>query len=280
MKLFPVIVLLLIIVGIGIYYSVPPTDDAKDEIVQESQTTETLPVPPPPAETPEVKHPVPEPQINADSITEKPKEETPVVVEQKQPLPSLAESDDIVKQLLNESVGDTLVSRVFRQTGIIQRFVATIDSLPRKKLAIKVRLTMPVAGTFLAQKDANNTITVAAKNAARYRPYMQLLSMLKTDQFVKWYTQFYPLIQEAYDELGYKERYFNDRFIEVIDHLLKTPKVVGPVQLVQPKVFYQYADPALEALSAGQKILLRIGSVNRAIVKARLIEIRNSLARS
>ena len=49
---------------------------------------------------------------------------------------------------------------------------------------------------------------------------MQLLDMLDTEQCVKWYTHFYPLIQEAYDALGYKDWYFNDSFIYVIDHLL------------------------------------------------------------
>ena len=102
--------------------------------------------------------------------------------------------------------------------------------------------------------------------------------MLEMEQFVKLYMRFYPLIQEAYDALGYKNRYFNDRFIFVIDHLLKTPEVIGTIQLVQPKVFYEYADPALESLSAGQKILLRIGPANMAILKAKLVEIRKGLA--
>jgi hypothetical protein len=41
---------------------------------------------------------------------------------------------------------------------------------------------------------------------------------------------------------------------------------------------YQYADPKLEALSAGQKTLLRMGSDNVATVKAKLHELRTLLA--
>jgi len=48
---------------------------------------------------------------------------------------------------------------------------------------------------------------------------------------------------------------------------------------VQPKVFYVYADPKLEALSAGQKILLRMGSANAEQIKAKLREIRQALTR-
>jgi hypothetical protein len=38
---------------------------------------------------------------------------------------------------------------------------------------------------------------------------------------------------------------------------------------------YQFADPALESRSAGQKILLRMGAENAATVKAKLLELRS-----
>jgi len=47
---------------------------------------------------------------------------------------------------------------------------------------------------------------------------------------------------------------------------------------VRPKVFYQFADPELEALSAGQKILIRIGPDQAARVKGRMAELRQALA--
>jgi hypothetical protein len=77
--------------------------------------------------------------------------------------------------------------------------------------------------------------------------------------------------------LGYPGTYFNDRVVEVIDHLIATPEIEGPLGLVQPKVLYEFADPKLEQLSAGQKILLRIGRANADKVKAKLREIRQAL---
>ena len=55
------------------------------------------------------------------------------------------------------------------------------------------------------------------------------------------------------------------------------PEVDGPVRLVQPRVLYEFADPKLEQLSAGQKILLRIGRANELKVKGKLREIRQAL---
>jgi len=44
--------------------------------------------------------------------------------------------------------------------------------------------------------------------------------------------------------------------------------------LSQPKVLYEYADPSLQSMSAGQKIMVRMGPENEAKVKAKLREVR------
>jgi hypothetical protein len=62
--------------------------------------------------------------------------------------------------------------------------------------------------------------------------------------------------------------------VEVIDHLLQTPDIRGPIELKQGRVFYEYADPALEARSAGQKLLLRMGTQNASVIKGKLKELR------
>jgi hypothetical protein len=61
--------------------------------------------------------------------------------------------------------------------------------------------------------------------------------------------------------------------------MLAAPDVDVAAKLVRPKVFYVYADPDLEASSAGQKILMRMGSENAAKVKTRLRAIRAELER-
>jgi len=89
--------------------------------------------------------------------------------------------------------------------------------------------------------------------------------------------RFHPLLQQAYRELGYPQGNFNDRLVAVIDHLLATPAIEGPLRVVQPKVLYEFADPELEARSAGQKLLLRMGTANAARVKNWLREFRRQI---
>jgi hypothetical protein len=114
-------------------------------------------------------------------------------------------------------------------------------------------------------------------NYERYRPLVQLFKSADTQQLVTIYTRYYPLFQEAYENLGHPPKYFNDRVIQVIDHLLATPDLKGPIALAQPNMQFEYADPKIEALSAGQKAMIRMGSENSAAVKAKLRDLRREL---
>ena len=86
------------------------------------------------------------------------------------------------------------------------------------------------------------------------------------------------LFQEAYEAQGYPDGYFNDRLVEVIDHLLATPEPRGMLELVQNEANYEYVDEELEALSAGQKALLRLSPEGRQAVKDRMRALRGALA--
>jgi len=264
-------ILLLLIAGAGAYYYYFEIDKPANKPPQVA-TTAPLQLP---AETApdDIQHPLTEaPVVIGSSSGEKPAEAEP-----EEPLPTLEESDTRIKAILAEFIGNDLVSKIFQQQGIIHRFVVTIDSLPANEIPMRYRLPPATPGTFRVEKQTADTFTIDPANYGRYEIYVQLLDKLDSEQFFKWYKHFYPLIQQDYDTLGYKNRYFNDRFVFAIDNLLQTPEVVGTIKLIQPNVFYKYSDPALKKLSAGQKILLRIGPDNMSIVKAKLTELRKLL---
>ena len=54
----------------------------------------------------------------------------------------------------------------------------------------------------------------------------------------------------------------------------------GPISSDRPWVRYEFADPALEALPAGSKMLLRMGPENARRLKAKLAELRSAIARA
>jgi len=192
-------------------------------------------------------------------------------------LPALDQSDAALRETLASLVGQKNLEQLFNPQNLVRRIVATVDNLPREKAAQRLMPVKPANGPFLVSGDGEYR-TVSAQNAARYRSYVALAESVDTAKLVAAYVRYYPLFQQAYRELGYPQGYFNDRLVQVIDHLLEAPEIKGPVKLVQRKVLYEFADGELEARSAGQKILMRIGLENAARLKAKLHDLRRTLA--
>jgi len=190
------------------------------------------------------------------------------------PLPMLNESDSTVEEEFKDVVTNTSLSELLLFKTFIRNFVVIIDNLTAKMLPQKYYFFRPPGGTFMVQLTEDDVIYLDSDNFQRYTPFINLINTLDIDRLAQIYTYLYPLFQEAYVELGYPDRYFNDRLIHVIDTLLDTKDMSGPVKLVQPKVYYKYADPELEALNAGQKLLIRIGPQNTTLIKARLMELK------
>ena len=191
------------------------------------------------------------------------------------PLPPLAESDGPLDEALVTLLGHKLPQFVYPK-NMIHRIVATVDNLTRDHVALRLMPVKPVPEIPNTENIGENLV-LSAQNAERYRNYVRLIDAVPIDAAVALYARFYPLFQEQYESLGYPGKYFNDRVVEVIDHLLTTPEVEEPLRLVQPRVLYEFADPKLEKLSAGQKILLRMGHANQVKLKAKLLEIRRAL---
>ncbi len=190
-----------------------------------------------------------------------------------QPLPPLNASDSAITDALSGFFGKKSIEQMLVPEQVVRHIVVTVDNLPRKKVAEQMRPVKPTPGETVTVANGD-TITLSAENAARYAPLIKLVQNTDPKQLGALYIRFYPLFQQAYEDLGYPGQYFNDRLVQVIDHLLQTPTLRGPVPLKQGRVFYEYADPDLEARSAGQKLLLRMGSDNAEIIKKKLRELR------
>ncbi|WP_428419804.1 DUF3014 domain-containing protein [Methylibium sp.] len=205
-------------------------------------------------------------------------------------LPALAQSDPVVRSALVELFGRQSVLSFLQLDGFARRVVATVDNLARPHAAPRLWPVNPMPGRFSVEPGAGGEV-IGASNAARYAAFVSFAEATDTGRAVALYVRLYPLFQQAYQELGYPRGYFNDRLVDVIDHLLQTPEpagplavvlteVKGPVQPSRPWVRYEFADPTLEARSAGQKMLLRMGPQQRQGLKAKLVEIRAQITRA
>ncbi len=221
----------------------------------------------------------PQAQVPAEPASSEPEIKHPIGAEQEQqtPLPTLEDSDPPLQKDLTSTFGQA-IEQFLIPNSIVRHAVVTIDSLPRKETSVKMWPLKPMSGELIVDSSPEE-ITLNETNYARYAPLIGLLQRSDSTQVAALYKRYYPLFQQSYVDLGYPDGYFNDRLVEVIDHLLDTPEVEGPIKLTQPGMFYEYADPSLEALSSGQKLLIRMGPENAAAVKAKLRELKAEVAK-
>jgi hypothetical protein len=238
-------------VGGGLYLS------RNDRVVPPEKPVVAIPAKPMPPAEPEIAHPLPS---------------TPAEVA----LPSLVDSDQPMQSALESVIGKESVERFVIPKDLVRHIVVSIDNLPDQKVAERIRPVKPTPGKF-ATGGSEEAPVLDPANYDRYKPLVQLFIATDTQQLVTTYTRYYPLFQEAYDTLGHPPKYFNDRLIAVIDHLLSAPDPEAPIALAQPGVLFEFADPKLETRSAGQKLLIRMGSENAAAVKNKLRELRTQL---
>ncbi len=233
------------------------------------------------------------PEADAAASIEHPVEEMAIETETESepaPLPELDESDDHVNERLAGLVGQRNVLTFLQLDGFVRRVVATVDNLPRQQAPSAVWPVNPSPQRFTTLKEEGGQEIIHPDNSQRYVPFVRMVEAVDTAKAVVVYRSLYPLFQQAYEELGFPNRYFNDRVVQVLDHLIATPvqtaplaltlvEVRGDVPSTRPWVRYEFADPALESLSAGRKILLRTGPDNHQRLRAKLVDLRERVAR-
>lgn len=252
-----VVSVILVAAAAGGYWYYTREKDEPPPVAQE-----ILPAPPPAAEPapaePAVRNPVP--GQSADVA-----------------LPPLDESDVPLRGALAPLFGEKTLDQFLVPESLVRNIVVTVDNLSRPKVAVERRPIKGTPGSTVVDTQGDQ-ITLSEKNFERYTPFVAAVQAANAKQLADVYIHYYPLFQDSYENLGYPDKYFNDRVVEVIDDLLATPMVQGPIRLAQPRVFFEYADPALEVRSAGQKLLIRMGSANAGKIKAKLREFRALIA--
>jgi hypothetical protein len=205
-------------------------------------------------------------------------------------VPALNGSDSLVAEQLTTLLGRKSVLGFLQLDGFVRRVVATVDNLARSQASAKLWPVNPTPQRFTTQKQSNGGEVIHPDNSKRYAALVQMIEAVDTTKAVDLYRGLYPVFQQAYEELGFPKGYFNDRLVQVLDHLIATPmpteplavtlvEVKGTVPSLRPWVRYEFADPEREAMSAGRKMLLRTGPDNQRRLQAKLKEIRQRVAK-
>ncbi|MGG6343849.1 DUF3014 domain-containing protein [Stenotrophomonas indicatrix] len=192
-------------------------------------------------------------------------------------LPKLADSDAVAWSALSELFqGEGALTALLRD-HLIQRLVTQVDNLDKASVPPTALAARPLPGSLQVEQGEGGE-RIAAANAARYAPYVQAFTAIDPAAAAVTYKRFYPLIQQAYVDLGKPDGYFNDRLVSVIDHLLDTPELAqAPLVERDERGRYRFVDATLQSRSIGQKALLRMDAAQARAVKQQLRAIRAAI---
>lgn len=181
-------------------------------------------------------------------------------------LPGLNQSDSVFRSALLGLTADSVLADWLVNDELIRKLVVTIDNMADGKIPRKHGLLVPMSDKFRVSKKGLEQ-WLDGYNHSRYNVYVELLTSIDPQQWADLYQNYYPLMQQAYAELGYPRKAFHDRVLLATERLLSSPVLAKPLALEQPSVMYTFADLELQDLSAVDKQMLRLGAANARQLK-------------
>jgi len=155
--------------------------------------------------------------------------------------------------------------------------VTTINSLDREPVPLRFRPLDHVPDLPRLEGDGDVWRLPQASDP-RYRPYRALFDRFDATELAELFERYEPALEKAWQALGEDSgTRFRSRLIEVLDHLAAFEPPDERPRLHRPEVLYEYIDPALERLSWGRKVLIRIGPDHAPAVQRKLGDLAERL---
>ncbi len=199
-------------------------------------------------------------------------------------LPSLNESDPVIIQETAKMQGGEHLARLLISENLLLKAVRAIIALDENEVVKDYRPVVPPEPGFRVipldeelDPSVGQRYRIDPANYDRYTPYIVALESVSAALLADLYEHFYPLLQEAYAQYGVDRGTFRDVTLRALDRLIGLEIMEEPAILIQPKVFFKYQDPHLEARSAPHKLLMRIGVDNAQRLQAVLRALREEL---
>jgi phosphoglycolate phosphatase-like HAD superfamily hydrolase len=192
-------------------------------------------------------------------------------------LPPLDESDEAVRKLVRRLSTQPSVVAWLATSSLIRTFTVVVSNIATGERAARHLPALRPKAPF--QVDTRgSTLVIDERSYARYLPLATAASSVDPDAAARLYSTLKPRIEEAYRDLGYPDTPFDATLERAITLLLATPVPTAPVRVaVLGGTSYRFADPALEALTPTQKLLIRFGPDNQRAVQASLRRIALAL---
>ena len=181
-------------------------------------------------------------------------------------LPALSASDAMLRELVSALSRHPTLVRWLATPGLIRgATLAVVQIGDGRAAAVPLKALQPDTRVQIIGTDAG---AVDPKTYSRWDSAVSGLTSVEPAAAAQIYVNIKPLLDEAYQELGYPAGNFDDAVVRAIRMLAETPqRSDAPVLLRRPN-YFEYEDAALRSLPPVQKQFLLIGPDNRRKVVA------------
>ncbi|NMP33359.1 DUF3014 domain-containing protein [Thalassotalea sp. M1531] len=275
-----IVVIAVAAIVIPIYYYLNVEKPEQQKVKQQQQTV---------SEVVEVQEPVPEtePEVEPEIVpVELPSEEEVIEVAPvpEKVLPNLNESDNWLKEKLTELTWRKELLRLVIDDDMVRRLVVFTDNFAQGIVSYDYSPLISPNSKFSAIEnrtpEGDSNWLWDESQTKRFGLYVDFLRSFEPEQLAAWYVELKPLIDEAYQELGYPEQNFTDTLQDAIVRVLDMEIPKEDIELIRPSVMYKFKSESLESMHETDKLLLRMGKENLLIIKSFLLEFSDALSRA
>lgn len=185
-------------------------------------------------------------------------------------LPPLDQIDPLVRELVTQITSHPRVAAWLATQGLIRNFVVVVSIVAEGRTpAGQLRVLRPSAGFRVVERS--DQLYIDPRSYERYDGLAAATASIDPAGAARLYATLKPRIEEAYRDLGVPDTPFDRTLEQAIVLLLKTPILDDPVWAEpQGAIGYGFAAPDVEALTAAQKQLLRMGPRNVRTIQSSL----------
>jgi len=192
------------------------------------------------------------------------------------PPTTLDSSDDLIRKLARELSTNARLDAWLQSKDLVRKFTAAVDNIAAGESPSKQIDFFAPQGVFKVFKIGEAEY-IDPSSYERYNLPAEVFISFDPQESVRVYKGLRPLFAEAYKELGFPDKDFDQTLKAAVLELLETPIVEGDVLLRKKVKSYAYADSRLEELSDAQKAFLRLGPANVESVQIKLRQMAGAL---
>ena len=194
------------------------------------------------------------------------------------PKPSVTEetADDYARQIIDTVNGGKALTQFVAGDYIVERSVAIIDAMRRGEVPYKLLPVGRPSNTFPIN-DNGLRVTMDPAGFSRYDGFAQWVNSIDVTAVVGLMRDYDAIATKALAQMGVSDFDIQSALLAATTEILATPIVPSDVELMKQEANWVFIDPELEALSAVQKQLLRMGPANSAIIQQKARDLRGAV---